>query len=157
MRGIAGAEHVVAQVVGERPVDVLARTVDPGKRLLVKQELEPVAVGHPLHRLHDQHVVVGGDVGVLEQRGQFVLTGRDLIVPGLDRDAQLVKLELGLEHAGQDPLGDGAEVVVFHLLPLGGLGAEEGPAGVDQVGSSEVEVLVDQEIFLLGSASGVDV
>ena len=157
VRAVAGAEQVVAQVVGERPVDVLARAVDPGERLLVEQELEAVAVGHPLHGLHDQHVVVGGDVGVLEQRGHLVLRRGDLVVPGLDRDAELVELQLGLEHAGQDPLGDGAEVVVFHLLPLGGLGAEEGPAGVDQVGPGVVEVLVDQEVFLLGAAGGVDV
>ena len=67
VRAVAGPEQVVAQVVRERPVDVLARAVDPGERLLVEQELEAVAVGHPLHGLHDQHVVIGGDVGVLEQ------------------------------------------------------------------------------------------
>ena len=82
--------------------------------------------------------------------------GRDLVVPGLDRDAELVQLDLGLEHAGQDALGDGAEVVVLHLLALGRLGAEEGPAGVDQVGPGEVEVLVDQEVFLLGAGGRVD-
>ena len=100
--------------------------------------------------------MVGGDVGVLEQRGDLVLRRRDLVVPGLDRDAELVQLHLGLEHAGEDPLGDRPEVVVFHLLALRRLGAEEGPAGVHQVGPGEVEVLVDQEVFLLGAAGRVD-
>ena len=150
VRRIAGLEQVVARVVGQRPVEVLARAVDAGERLLVQQELEAVAVGHALHGLHHQHVVVGRDVGVLEGDGQLVLGRRDLVVPGLDRHAQLVKLGLGLEHAGQDALGDGAEVMVLHFLALGGLGAEEGPAGVDQVGPGEVEVLVDQEVLLLG-------
>ena len=156
VRGVAGLEQVVAQVVRHRPVDVLARAVDARERLLVQQQLQAVAVGHPLHRLHDQHVVVGGDVGVLEHRRELVLRRGDLVVPGLDRDAELVQLDLGLEHARQDALGDGAEVVVLHLLPLGGLGAEEGPAGVDQVGPGVVEVLVDQEVFLLRAAGRID-
>ena len=82
--------------------------------------------------------------------------GRDFVVPGLDRHAQLEQLGLGLEHAGQDAFGDGAEVVVFQLLALRRLGAEEGAAGVDQVGPGEVEVLVDQEVFLLGADGGED-
>ena len=59
-------------------------------------------------------------------------------------------------HAGQHALGDGAEVLVFQLLALGRLGAEEGAAGVDQVGPGVVEVLVDQEVFLLGADGGED-
>ena len=43
------------------------------------------------------------------------------------------------------------------LLALGRLGAEEGAAGVDQVGPGQVEVLVDQEVFLLGADGGEDV
>ena len=128
----------------------------PANGFSCKQELEAVAVGHALHGLHHQHVVVGGDVGVLERHGQLVLGRRDLVVPGLDRHAQLVKLGLGLEHAGQDALRDGAEVMVLHLLALGRLGAEERPAGVDQVGPGEVEVLVDQEVLLLGPGRAVD-
>ena len=89
-------------------------------------------------------------------RGDLVLRRGDLVMPGLDRHAELVQLHLGLEHAGKDALGDGAEVVVFHLLALGRLGAEEGAAGVDEVGAGEVEILVDQEVFLLGAAGGGD-
>ena len=151
MGRLAGLEQVIAEIVGHRPVQVLARAVDAGERLLVQQELQAVSVGDPLHRLHDQHVVVGRDVGVLERDGDLVLRGGDLVVAGLDRHAELVELGLGLEHAGQNPLGDGAEVMVLHLLPLGGLGAEERAAGVDQVGPGEIEVLVDQEVFLLGA------
>jgi hypothetical protein len=49
-------------------------------------------------------------------------------VAGLDRDAELEQLALGLQHAGQHALRDRAEVVVFELLALGGLGAEQGAA-----------------------------
>ncbi len=156
VRGFARLEQVVPLVVRHRPVQVLARSVDPGERLLVEQHLQAVAAGDALEGLHDQHVVVGGDVGVLEQGGDFILGRGHFVVPRLDRHAQLVEFELPFEHAGENPLGDGAEVVVLHLLALGGLGTEEGAAGVDQVGPGEVEVAVDQEVFLLGAAGRVD-
>ena len=41
VRRIAGAEQVVAELVGQRPVIVLARSVDAGKRLLVQQAARP--------------------------------------------------------------------------------------------------------------------
>ena len=53
---------------------------------------------------------------------------------GLGRDAELEELALAVHHVGQHPLGDGAEVVVVELLALGGLGAEQRAAGVEQVG-----------------------
>ena len=154
VRRVARLEQVLARVVGHRPVVVLARAVDAGERLLVQQAAQAVPVGDALHRLHDEHVVVGGEVGVLEDRRDLVLARGDLVVPRLDRHAELEQLELGLDHAGQDALGDGAEVLVLQLLALGRLGAEEGAAGVDQVGPGVVEVLVDQEVFLLGADGG---
>src|SRR3978361_665180 len=57
------------------------------------------------------------------------LAGRDVVVPGLGRDAELEQLALGVHHEAEHPLGDGAEVVVVELLALGGLGAEQGAAG----------------------------
>ena len=47
--------------------------------------------------------------------------------------------------------GIDAEVVVLELLALGRLGAEERAAGVQQVGPRVEEVLVDQEVLLLGA------
>src|SRR6266699_653074 len=41
------------------------------------------------------------------------------VVAGFDGDAELEELGLGVGHAGQDALGDGAEVLVFQLLALG--------------------------------------
>ena len=128
----------------------------PANGFSCSRQRQAVLVGDPPHDLHDQHAVVGGEVGVLEDRGDLVLAGGDLVVPRLDRHAELEQLGLGLGHAGQDALGDGAEVLVFQLLALGRLGAEERPAGVDQVGPGVVEVLVDQEVFLLGADGGED-
>ena len=139
VRRVAGVEQVLAGVGGHRPVVVLAGAVDAGERLLVEQRHQAVLRGGAAHDLHRQHLVVGGEVGVLEDRRQFVLAGRHFVVPGLDRHAQLEQLGLAVGHAGDDALGDGAEVLVFQLLALGRRGAEEGAAGVDQVGPGAVE------------------
>ena len=150
VRGVARLEQVLARVGAHRPVVVLARAVDAGERLLVQQADEPVAAGDVLHHLHRQLLVVGADVRVLEDRRDLVLVRRDLVVARLDRDAELAELALGLEHAGEDPLRDRAEVVVVELVALRRLGAEQRAAGGDQVGTLEVVLLVDQEVLLLG-------
>ena len=147
-----GLEQVVAELVGQRPVVVLARAVDAGERLLVQQAREAVLRRHPLQHLHRHHLVIDGDVGVLEDRRDLVLARRDLVVARLHRHADLEQLELGLGHARQHALGDRAEVLVFHLLPLRRLRAEERAARVDQIGAREVEVAIDQEVLLLGTA-----
>ena len=88
--GVSPGSSRFSPVVGaHRPVVVLARAVDAGERLLVQQADQPVAPGDVLHHLHRQLLVVGADVRVLEDRSELVLVGRDLVVPGLDRHAQL--------------------------------------------------------------------
>ena len=145
-----GSSRLMPGVGAERPVVVLARAVDAGERLLVQQADQPVAARDVLQDLHAQLLVVGADVGVLEHRRELVLARRDLVVARLDRDAELGHLLLGLEHARQHALGDRAEVVVVELVALRRLGAEQRAAGRDEVGALEVEVLVDQEVLLLG-------
>ena len=103
-----------------------------------------------LDHLHRQVLVIGGQVGVLEDRGDLVLAGGDLVVAGLDRDAELEQLVLGVGHAGQHAgRGSLPKYWSSSSCPLGGRGAEQGAAGGDQVGPEVVEVLVDQEVFLL--------
>ena len=87
VRRVAGVQQVVPQVVAHAPVQVLAGAVDAGERLLVHQAGEAVLRRHPPQHLHRHHLVIGGDVGVLEDRRDFELAGRDFVVPGLDRHA----------------------------------------------------------------------
>ena len=95
-------------------------------------------------------------LAVFEDRGDFVLARRHFVVPRLDRNAELEQLALGFEHEGQHALGNGAEVMILEFLALGRLGAEQGAAGGEQVGPGEVEVAVDQEVFLLGAGGRGD-
>ena len=147
-----GDSRLCPSVVAHRPVEVLARAVHPGKRLLVQQARQPVFRRHPLQRLHHHHLVVGGDVGVLEHRRNLILARRDFVVARLHRHAHAVELGLGLVHERHHPIRNGAEILVLEFLPLRRLGPEQRPPGVDQVGPRQVEVPVDQEIFLLGPA-----
>ena len=109
-----------------------------------------------LQRDHDQLLVIVGQVGRLEHRGDFVLSRGHFVVAGLHRNAELEQLALDFEHEGQHALGDRAEVVVFELLALRRLGAEQRAAGGQQVGPGEEEVAVDQEVFLLGAGGRRD-
>ena len=149
--GVAGVEQVQPGVGAHRPVVVLARAVDAGERLLVQQADQAVAASRVLQDLHRDHLVVGADVRVLEDRRDLELVGRDLVVARLDRHAQLRQLELDVEHVREDPLGDRAEVVVVELVALRGLRAEQRASGRQQVGALEEVLLVDQEVLLLAA------
>ena len=101
VRRVAGAEQVVAELVGQRPVVVLARSVDARERLLVQQARQAVLRRDLLQHLHRHHLVIDGEVGVLEHRRDFVLARRHFVVPRLHRHAHLEQLELGFGHARQ--------------------------------------------------------
>ena len=79
--------------------------------------------------------MIGGDVGVLEDRRDLVLARRHFVVPRLHRHADLVQLGLDLGHERQHAIGDRAEVLILQLLALRRLRAEERAAGVDQIGT----------------------
>ena len=62
LRRVAGVQKIFAAVGGKRPVVVLARAVHARERLFVQQAHHAVPVRHALHALHDELVVIGGDV-----------------------------------------------------------------------------------------------
>ena len=133
---------------------MLAAAVDTGKGLFVEQAHQAVPGGHTLHDLHGQLVVVGGDIGGGVDGRQLMLGGGYLVVLRLGQDPQLPQLLVQLLHVGRHAGLDGAEVVVVQLLPLGGLGAEQRAAGIDQVAALVVHGPVDEEVLLLRSHGG---
>ena len=64
---VAGVEQVALGGVAHRPVDVLARAVDAGERLLVQQADNAVLLAVSFRIVIVQLLVVGGDVGGLEE------------------------------------------------------------------------------------------
>ena len=91
---------------------------------------------------------VRGQIGRGVDGSKLMLSGGYLIVLRFGQDTQLPQLSVQLLHEGGDTGLDGAKVVIVQLLPLGGLGAEQGPAGIDQVLALLIQSLVDQEMCI---------
>ena len=91
VRCFAGCQQVYSCVGGDRPVVVLARTVDICERLFVEQTNKSVLLSDLLHDLHSQLVVVGSDICSSIDRRKLVLCRCDLIVLCLGEDSQLPK------------------------------------------------------------------
>ena len=153
-RGFARVEQVLAGVGRDRPVIVLARTVDAVERLFMQQADKAVTIGDLAHELHGQLVVIGGDVGGLEDGRHLVLCRCDLIVLGLGVYAHLPQLLVEIVHERLDTRADGAEIVVFQLLTLGCRCTEQRAAGQDEVAALGVILFIDEEVFLLGADRG---
>ena len=62
IRLFAGIEEVDAGIGGERPVVVLAASVDSGEGFFVEKTCQPVFFRELLHYLHRQLIVIGGSV-----------------------------------------------------------------------------------------------
>ena len=107
--------------------------------------------GYTTHQRHQQHVVIDGQVAFLIDGSQLELVGSNLVVTGLDRNAQLQSPYLQILHEGRHTLGDGSKVMVFQLLVLAGFMSQQGTSGQQQVGTCCIKSFIDQEIFLLPS------
>ena len=133
----------------ERPVVVLTRTVDAGKRFFVQQHFEAVVACQTFHHVHYQLVVVVGKVNFLVDGRQFELVGCHLVVTRLNRNAQSLAFNFEVAHEDSHTFGNRTEIVVFELLVFCRRVAHQRAAGQHQVGASHVEAQIDQEIFLL--------
>ena len=157
LAGIRPRRQEIASAVGDGPVAVLAAAVDALERLLVEEADEVVLLGGLTQDLHDEHVVIDGEVQVLEHRRQLELRGRDLVVARLRGDAEPPETVLDFGHELEDARLDRAEVMVFELLMLRRRGTEDGPPGLQQVGTLQVVALVDEEVLLLRAERDLDV
>ena len=160
MRRFARLQQVHASVCGNGPVVVFAAAVDAFKRFLMQQRHHAMLLGNALDQLHHQLVVIGGDVGRREHRRQLMLSWSDLIMFGLGADAQLPQLFVQLIHELLHTRLDGAEIMVFHLLPLRRRRAKQRASGIDQIFALFIVFFVYQEIFLLaadGRAQGMHI
>ena len=72
------------------------------------------------------------------------------------KDSELPELFVKVFHEGLNTGFDDAEIVIFHLLSLGRKCAKQSSSGVDKILSLVVHLLVDKEVFLLGSDGGAD-
>ena len=146
---------MLACVRAQRPVVVLARTVNPLERLFVQQDHKSVFAGNLVHQVHHNLILVVGQIGFTIDRSQLELVRGNLIVSGLERNAEPQAGDLKLAHELSHACRDGGEVMVLQLLVLRGIVPHQGPACNHQVSPCGVERLVNQEILLLPSQIGV--
>ncbi len=148
---VPGLQEVLSVIGGDGPVVVLSRSVHPGKGFFMEQGHQAVAEGYFFHSFHHQLVGIHRHGNRSVDRGQFVLMGSHFVVLGFSRNPQLPELEVQLLHEGGYRLFYGSEVVVVHFLTLGRKTSENRASGKLEVRSSIVVVLVDEEVFLLGT------
>ena len=97
---------------------MLTASVDAFERLFMEQARETMAVSYLLHHLHDELVVVNGNIDGLKYRSKFMLSRCNLVVLSLCRDAEFPELFVQVLHKRFDSRFDGTEVVVIHFLSL---------------------------------------
>ena len=114
-QGAAGSPRVR----GQAPVVVLAAAVHACVRFLAQQHPEVVVPGDLLHEVHQEHVVVHREVGLLEHGAHSNWLGPPRCGGSFDGDAQLEGLGLEVAHEGMHAVRDGTEVMVLQLLTLG--------------------------------------
>ena len=142
-------EQVVAGVRRQRPVVVLAASVDPREGFFMQQAYQPVAQGNLFHDVHNEHVFIRRHVGGVVDGRKLMLRGRGLVVLRLGRDAELPQLDIQILHVVAHTFLDRAEVVILHLLPFGRHRAEKRPPGEDEILALQIGFAIDDEIFLL--------
>ena len=102
MRGVTRIEQAAEFGISDRVVEMLAGTVDAGKGLFMQQAGHAIAFGHGAQSSHDQLVVVGGEVALLENRSNLKLARGNLVVTGFNRDAEFVELTFYIHHECQN-------------------------------------------------------
>ena len=109
---------------------------------------------HLLHQAHQEHVVVNGKVGLLEDRCQLKLVWCYLVVTGLARNTELKSLDFQILHECLNTLRDGAEVMVVHLLVLGRIVTHQGATCQHQIRTCSIQAFIYQEVLLLPTEIG---
>ena len=142
-------QKIDAVIGSQRPVIVLTGTIDPGKRLLMKQTLQAMKISHLLQRLHNQLIVIHSHITLRINGSQFMLTRSHLIVLGLGRHAQLPQLLIYILHEIRNPLADNTEIMIIQLLSFRRHGAKQSPTGKNQILSLQILLPIHQEILLL--------
>jgi hypothetical protein len=100
--------------------------------------------------------VVNGQICFFEDWSEFKLVWCNLVVASLARDAEFESLISRSFMKACTRSGMVTEVVVVHLLVLGTVMSHQGTAGEDEVWTSSIEVLVNEEVFLFPTEVGDD-
>ena len=151
MRCLARIKQIDTVIRLQRPVVMLAGSVDAGKWFFMKQTAHVMPGSHPLERLHHQMIVVHRQRSILVNHRQLMLGGSDLIVLCFCRNPQPPQLLVDIFHERSHPRSERSVIVIVQFLPFRRHRAEQRPAGIDQVSALVEGRLIHKEILLLWS------
>ncbi len=122
----------------------------------MQKKPEAVFSGYLAQYVHEELVLIRGEIGLGELGGEFELSRSYLVMPGSQGKPQLGHLLLHLFHEGEHRGIDGAEVVILHLLGLGRKIPQKGAATEKDVRPLLGKILPDEKELLFGTHRGAD-
>eukprot|EP00966_Prymnesium_polylepis_P066723 1549195-Prymnesium_polylepis.1 len=149
--GASGKRDSASQPTQTRRAAVVWTLFEPGS-----QADETVLGSDFLHHLHHHEVFVDLRRRDAKVGSAFILIGRNLTMPRVERDAHLESLVLHLFHARQRHWVERCHVVVRELLATRRVGAHDCTAGELQIGALVVGLAWHQEKLLLEANHWLD-
>ena len=149
MRSFSRLKKVDPVIRCQGPVIVLTGTINSCKWFLMKQAAHTMAACNFFEDTHHDLVVICRNIYRCVDRCQLMLCRCNLVVLCLCCYAQLPALLVDFFHVCGDSLTDGSEIVVIHLLSLGGGSTEQGSSGENNIFTLQSLGRIYQEIFLL--------
>ncbi len=147
-RVLARCQQVHACVGAQRPVVVLSGTVHTCEWLFVKQYAEIVLARRFFHDIHQQEVVVVGEVTLFEDRCTLILVRCYFVVTRRYRNSEQQRFHFIVAHKSGYTIRNGTEVVIVELLAFRRRMSEQRAAGHHQIGTRIEQRLVNEEVFL---------
>ena len=135
---------------------MLTRSIHAREWLFMQKAGEPVFFRDIPENLHHQHIMVSRNIGRLKHGGQFKLSRSHFIMPRARRNTECQHALFHFRHKIEYPRTHAAKVVVFHFLPLVGLGTKNRPSGQDKIITQVIVTAINQKVFLLGPNHGID-
>src|SRR5688572_15739755 len=106
---------------------------------------------YPCHNIHQQGVMIHGQVHFFKYRGTLKLAGCYFIVTRTKRNTQLITLIFKVAHKGIYPFRNGTKIMVLQLLAFSGAMAKYSTTTHDQVRAGIEKSFVHYEVLLFPS------
>jgi hypothetical protein len=152
VRRVARIQQVALRRAAQRPVQVLARAVDAGERLLVQQAGHAVLLRHALQRVMISCWWSAATLAFSNTGAISYWPGATSLCRVLTGTPSLYSSRSASSMNASTRSGIAPKYWSSNSWPFGGLAPNSVRPARDQVGAREEEVAVDQEVLLLGPA-----
>src|SRR5690554_4253926 len=101
----------------------------------MEQHLKVMFFGNFLHKIHQQRIVVHGEICFLKNGGELKLVRSNLIMAGLYRNSKQHTFLFQMSHKIKYSTRNRAKIMIVQLLPFGGRMAKKRSSRQGYVGS----------------------